>query len=393
MVETGRPALDAIVRYAGERSPHYRDLLDGVQRFEQIPPLTKPVAQANFDRILVPGLPEERRIRGWTSGTTGQPTAYVLDAHAAPASEAARAWLLDLAGLPGDVHIVLTLNDPPLPPDLEGWTAFRMRDTTRENLRERLAGLAGLGHYILYGQAGLLEWMAAELERAGRALPMPRPLAVVTSSDLLTAAGRPRVERAFGCPVHSWYGSRKTDPSLAGTPPGEHERYLINEQRAYVEVADEHGRPCPPGERGRVLITDLHNRCFPLLRFDVGDFAVMGERCSERGTMLERLEGRQSAIVELPNGAQLTEVGVGFAVLRAGNAAERIDGVQCVQTGANALELRVVWKDGRDDDAVEMLRASGRRLWGEDAEIGVRDIEKLETLPSGKRWLLRGLPG
>src|SRR5215210_2368330 len=144
MKGTGRPDLDSIVRYASERSPYYRDLLEGVARFEDIPPLTKPVAQANFGRILVPGLPEERLIRGWTSGTTGQPTAYVLDAYAAPAAEAARAWLLDLAGLPGDVHIVLTLKDPPLPPDLEGWTAFRMRDTTRENLRERLARLAGL---------------------------------------------------------------------------------------------------------------------------------------------------------------------------------------------------------------------------------------------------------
>lgn len=393
MKETGRPDLDAIVRYAGERSAYYRDLLEGVARFDEIPPLTKPVAQANFDRILVPGLPDERLIRGWTSGTTGQPTAYVLDAHAAPAAEAARAWLLGLAGLPGDVHIVLTLNDPVLPPTLKGWTAFRMWDTTRANLEERLAALAGLGDYILYGQAALLEWMAAELERAAGPLPMPRPLAVVTSSDLLTASGRPRIERAFRCPAHSWYGSRETDPSLAGTPPGEHGRYLINEHRAYLEVADERGRPCPPGERGRVLVTDLHNRCFPLLRYDVGDLAVMSDRSSGGGTMIERLEGRQSAIVELPNGTQLTEVGVGFAVLRAGNAAERIDGVQCVQTGANALELRVVWSDGRDKDAVELLRASGRRLWGEDAEIGVRDVERLETLPSGKRWLLRGLPG
>ncbi len=393
MVETGRPGLDSIVRYAEKRSPYYRDLLAGVQRFEQIPPLTKPVAQANFDRILVPGLPEERRIRGWTSGTTGQPTAYVLDAYAAPAAEAARAWLLGLAGLPGDVHIVLTLNDPPLPPDLEGWTAFRMHDTTPENLRERLAGLAGLGDYILYGQAALLEWMAVELERAGRELPMPRPLAVVASSDVLTAAGRLRIESAFGCPVHSWYGSRETDPSLAGTPPGEHERYLINEERAYLEVADQHGRPCPPGERGRVLVTDLHNRCFPLLRYDVGDFAVMSDRPSGGGTMLERLEGRQSATAELSNGARLTEVGVGLTVLRAGDAAERIDGVQCVQTGASALELRVVWRQGRSEDDVELLRAAGCRLWGEGVQISVADIEKLEALPSGKRWLLRGLPG
>ena len=132
-----------------------------------------------------------------------------------------------------------------------------------------------------------------------------------------------------------------------------------------------------------MLVTDLHNRCFPLLRYDIGDFAVMSDRPSGGGRMLERLDGRQTAIAELGNGVRLTEVGVGLTVLRAGDAAERIDGVQCVQTGANALELRVVWRRRRDEDDVELLRAAGCRLWGEDVEISVEDVERLEPCPTG----------
>ena len=142
----------------------------------------------------------------------------MLDAHAAPAAEAARARLLGLAGLPGDVHKVLTLNDPVLPPSLEGWTAFRMHDTTNENLRERLAGLAGPVEYILYGQAALLEWMAVEVERAGGRF---RCAAAGGDHQLGPPhrSGRARIESAFGSPVHSWYGSRRqTPPSRALRP-------------------------------------------------------------------------------------------------------------------------------------------------------------------------------
>ncbi len=94
-----------------------------------------------------------------------------------------------------------------------------MRDTTPENLPERLSALGRLGRYVLYGSASSLEWIAAQAEGAPPALPDPGPLAVITSADTLTALGRERIRRVLGCPVHSWYGSIETDPSLAAPSP------------------------------------------------------------------------------------------------------------------------------------------------------------------------------
>ena len=47
-----------------------------------------------------------------------------------------------------------------------------------------------------------------------------------------------------------------------------------------VEVLDEDGDPCAEGEVGRVVITDLHNFASPLIRYDIGDYAEVGGRCS-----------------------------------------------------------------------------------------------------------------
>lgn len=385
------PLGDAIVRYASQNSPYYASLLEGVERFEDIPSLTKPVAPANFDHILVPDLHPERLLRAWTSGSTGAPVAFVTDAWAGPACEAARARLLDLAGIPRGVHVVLVLTDPTLPPGLTGWTGFPMRGTVRDNLRERLSTLDRLGDYILYGIASALEWIATQLERDARPLPMPAPVAVVTTADTLTLTGRGRIERAFGCPVHSWYGSTETDPSLAGTLPGDHDRYVLNEDRAYVEVADEDGRPCAPGERGQVLITDLHSRCFPLLRYAVGDLAVMSERGYGASRVLERLDGRRSTIVELANGSLITESNLHLVLIRDPRAIECVEALQGVQTGPMSLELSVVWRDRRDDRTARAIQGRAKDLWGDDLDVELRDVERLELLPSGKRWLLRRL--
>jgi len=389
---TGRPALDAIVAYAGERSPYYRELLARYDRFHDLPPLTKPVVRANFERILVPGLPPDRIDRKWTSGSTGEPAEFVADAGIGREAQQARDWLLELGGIPTDTAIVFVVLG--LPTNLPAhWTTLRMREMTRDNLGERLAALDRLDGYVMYGAASSLEWIAAEAERAPQALPTTRPLAVITSADNLTSLGRERIGRVFGCPVHSWYGSIETDPSLAGTVPGDGERYVVNEERAYVEVTDEHGRPCAPGERGQILVTDLHNRCFPLLRYALGDLAVASDRRFRGFATLERIEGRSAAMVELESGVQVTESMVSRAVLRAPAATESIEGFQCAQTGPNAVEVRVVWRGAPDVNGAAQLEASCLHAWGSSTDVSVRTVERLDVLPSGKRWVLRGLAG
>ena len=391
MQGTGHGPLDEMVAYARAKSPYYADVLDGVDRFEDIPPLTEALAKDTLDRLRVPGMPPERIVPAWTAGSSGRPVNFVNDAQAAPAATAARSRLLELAGIPPDVHKVLVLTQPKLTPADVGWTPFAMRSVTRDNLRERLAALDVLPDVVLYGLASFLEWIAAELEPDAGALPMRRPLAVITSGDTLTRIGRARIESAFGCPVHSWYGSTETDPWLAGTPPGEHDRYVINHERAYIEVAGEDGRPCAPGERGVVLVTDLHNRCQPLIRYAVGDVAAMSEDRIDGRPVLERLDGRPGTIVELANGTVITEGGLFVPVVRFREAVAAVREMQGIQTGAMSLELRMVWNDGRDEAVVAQVASACRDLWGEDLEVEVTDVERLELLPSGKRWLLRGL--
>ena len=71
-----------------------------------------------------------------------------------------------------------------------------------------------------------------------------------------------------------------------------------------MEVLGEDGRPCAPGETGRVVLTTLHNFALPLIRYEIGDFAEVGAPCDcGRGLpVLKRIHGRRRNMIVLPDG-------------------------------------------------------------------------------------------
>jgi phenylacetate-CoA ligase len=78
------------------------------------------------------------------------------------------------------------------------------------------------------------------------------------------------------------------------------------DETLYVEVLDDAGRPCPPGEIGRVVLTPLHNFAMPLIRYETRDYAEVGTPCpAGRGLgSLARVLGRRRNMFTLPNGSK-----------------------------------------------------------------------------------------
>lgn len=80
--------------------------------------------------------------------------------------------------------------------------------------------------------------------------------------------------------------------------------YHIQSESLIVEVLDDEGQPCEPGEIGRIVITDLHNFATPLIRYEIRDYAEVGPICPcGRGLpTLSRIMGRRRNMVVFPDG-------------------------------------------------------------------------------------------
>ena len=70
-----------------------------------------------------------------------------------------------------------------------------------------------------------------------------------------------------------------------------------------VEVL-RHGQPVPPGEVGRLVVTDLINTAMPLIRYDVGDVGRLHLEPCPCGRTTARLEvlGRVQEVLSTPTG-------------------------------------------------------------------------------------------
>ncbi len=81
--------------------------------------------------------------------------------------------------------------------------------------------------------------------------------------------------------------------------------YHISAESILVEVLDNAGRPCREGEMGRVVLTSLYNYAMPFIRYEIGDFAVVGPskaNCSIKLPTLEKIVGRYRNMFTLKDG-------------------------------------------------------------------------------------------
>jgi len=154
-------------------------------------------------------------------------------------------------------------------------------------------------HYLITYPSQMLT-LADYFRRHGLKLNRLREIRSVGES--LSDTVREVCREVWGVPVSDIYSCEEAG-SLALQCP-EHEHYHVQSENVYLEIVDENGQPCAPGTPGRVLITTLQNFATPLIRYEVGDYAVAGTPCAcGRGLpVLTRILGRKRNRLVLPGG-------------------------------------------------------------------------------------------
>jgi phenylacetate-CoA ligase len=95
------------------------------------------------------------------------------------------------------------------------------------------------------------------------------PLAVTSTSELLTAADREAITAGFGVPVVNQFAS--TEGLVGHSEPGEVVQTFADDI-CLVELVDELGDPVPEGTpSAKALVTNLHNLTQPLIRYELTD--------------------------------------------------------------------------------------------------------------------------
>jgi phenylacetate-CoA ligase len=394
--KVNRALRDAVVSYAAERSPYYRSMIRPGTAFKDVPILTKEVIRERYDDLIAEGVHRDRWARDATSGSLGPPVGFLRDtAQGFLENVSALRFLKWMQSIPPDATRVW-ISSAPEPSRSQRHRRradpethpVPIQDLTPARLSVETELWARFSSYWLYGHASVIGWIAEQVERGHAGLPKS-PVAVVTTADNLTEHGAVQVSRPFGAPVHSWYGGREVNGFVAGTLPGTR-RYVFNPFLVYPEMVDGDGRPVPPGETGRVLLTDLNNLVMPFIRYDMGDAAIPSPEGSVGGfPLIDHLVGRQIELIRFPSGRVLNGITLGRVLFVDHDLGDLIRWYQCAKVDENAVELRVVWADSPTDHASATVARAVRTVTDPGTSIHIRTVERLGRLPSGKVWIVR----
>jgi phenylacetate-CoA ligase len=185
---------------------------------------------------------------------------------------------------------------------------------------------------------------------------------VRTFGETLDPRLRPLCKAAWQVPVVDNYSSQEVGYIALQCP--ESEVYHVQSESLLVEVIDDAGAACGPGQVGRVVVSTLQNFAMPLLRYEIGDYAEVGQGCGcRRGLpVLQRILGRQRNMFRLPSGKLIWP-----SLLLDGDAippaAASIRQYQIIQRTIDRLEVRVVAEDRLTESAeLELSEWVGRSL-------------------------------
>lgn len=209
---------------------------------------------------------------------------------------------------------------------------------------------------------------------------LPRLREVRTISEVVSDATRALCRKVLGVPLTDVYSSSEAGNIALQCPQSG--LYHMQSEMLLVEILDQHGAPCAPGDIGRVVVTTLHGFAMPLLRYELRDYAEVAGPCGcGRGLpTLRRIQGRVRNMLVTPQGETRWPL-TGFADYRKVAPVRRY---QVAQLGLDHLEFRLVTERPLAGSEEAALTTILRDSLGDFARIDLRYFPDLPLGANGK---------
>ena len=162
-------------------------------------------------------------------------------------------------------------------------------------------GLNMLQPMVLQGYPSMLRALAHEA-MAGRLRIAPQT--ILSIAEPLFAETRAALTRAFGVPVHNWWGT--SEGGGMGMSCGAGPWLHLSDDTLIIEPVDEAGRPVPAGVKSaKIYVTNLFNTAMPIIRYEISDAVTLMEGrcpCGSHHRRVEDVEGRLEDAFVYPGG-------------------------------------------------------------------------------------------
>jgi phenylacetate-CoA ligase len=396
----------AIGRFAMAESPFYRqfyadhgvtpEVLDDPDGWTAVPIVDRTMLREHRLRVQTPQFGPDTTEQRHTGGSTGEPLVTALDKrfpHRALVWRMYRWWGIE----PYDnlAHLSVwkptrrqkTLYDARWWPTRHVWAHPGL--LSPQVMTAFVTDMQATKSVLLDGYVGAVAEIGDFMVQQGVTVPSLRAVAVTAAP--LTPGVRAHIGDSFATPVYDQYRCSEV-PFLAAECRQRRGHHVFAEHRR-LEIVGDDGQPVPDGTEGHVVVTDLANRVFPIIRYRLGDrgrYLPGSCPCGVTLPLLESPKGRLSSVLRLPDG---TLMGAGLAGLFA-EIPDAVRQFKIHQRADYSIHISVILGSSSTareqvERVVDRLRATAQR----QVPVEVDYVESIAHERGKIRFVVSDVPG
>jgi len=392
--------IQNMVSYAYKNVPYYKKMMNenhlhpsditDFNNFQKIPILHKNQIRQNLDALISTEVKMENIRKDFTSGSTGEPLVIYKDKNYSEYTKADQYRSYEFSGYrQGDKIARLwgAHRDAPRTSFLEQLkqkinrtlfiNTFNISEKDMENIINKLETFNPT--YIL-GYTSSLYFFAKFLEKNSNTHIQPK--SIISSAETLYDHQRKLISESFSAPVFNHYGCREV--GAIACECNQHNGLHLLAENQYVEIINRAGESCENGEIGKIILTNLNNYSFPLIRYEIGDMAKKStiDHCNcQRGLpLLDEITGRTVDNFIFSKGEIIHG---GYFIYLFLNV-KGVNQFQVIQEEMNKLQIKIVKSDEFNENEINQIIKTIQKDLGEDLEIDVEYVKEINKTKTGK---------
>lgn len=331
-------------------------LFDNYKYWDKIPVVEKKFIRDNRKNFLSNGVGKSKLIKTTTGGSTGKPLALFRDGSfpeeilqwrmlkrwgISPASNVAQFWRVPNSKKNKTSEVINKIIWWPTKR-----LSFDVSAISIESMYKLTEQINKLKPKLFWGYVGALEQYARFLEENEMKLSMNPSLVWVTAAPT-SMVQRELFNRVFSCGVLDQYACSEIHWVGSNTPDSNN--LVLDYDYRHVDIVDKYNQPLPVNVSGDILLTDLHNYAFPLIKYRVGDQSYFINETSETAPgfpMIAPVSGRITDYIKSKNGFILTGE---YLTTIFDNYTEIINQFQIHQIDILNVNIKVVFRNDKTE--------------------------------------------